>query len=88
MVLSLILVEKKLRRRMICIQPKENLTKVLPVNRVISGWTEGLQLMSEGATYEFFIPSDLAYGNNPPPGSVIEPGSALIFEVELIDVNE
>lgn len=67
-------------------EPYEGAT--FPVNRVISGWTEGLQLMSEGATYEFFIPSDLAYGNNPPPGSVIEPGSALIFEVELIEVNE
>lgn len=67
-------------------EPYEGAT--FPLNRVISGWTEGLQLMSEGATYEFFIPADLAYGNNPPPGSVIEPGSALIFEVELIDINE
>src|SRR6056297_196907 len=63
-------------------------TATFPLNRVIPGWTEGLQLMSEGATYEFFIPADLAYGNNPPPGSIIEPGSVLIFEVELIDVKE
>ena len=63
-------------------------TASFPLNQVISGWTEGLQLMSEGATYEFFIPSELAYGNNPPPGSIIEPGSVLIFEVELIDVKE
>lgn len=65
-----------------------NETATFPLNRVIPGWTEGLQLMSEGATYEFFVPSELAYGNNPPPGSIIEPGSVLIFEVELIDVKE
>ena len=63
-------------------------TASFPLNRVIPGWTEGLQLMSEGATYEFYVPSELAYGNNPPPGSIIEPGSVLIFEVELIDVKE
>jgi len=65
-----------------------NETATFPLNRVIPGWTEGLQLMSEGATYEFYVPADLAYGNNPPPGSIIEPGSVLIFEVELIDVKE
>ena len=63
-------------------------TATFPLNGVISGWTEGLQLMKEGATYEFFVPSELAYGNNPPPGSPIEPGAVLIFEVELIDVKE
>lgn len=63
-------------------------TASFPLNQVIPGWTEGLQLMNEGATYEFFVPSELAYGNNPPPGSIIEPGSVLIFEVELIDVKE
>lgn len=57
-----------------------------PLNEVITGWTEGVQLMSVGSKYEFFIPSELGYGNNPPPGSAIEPGSVLIFEVELIDV--
>lgn len=62
-------------------------TASFPLNRVIPGWTEGLQLMSEGATYEFFVPSELGYGNNPPPGSPIQPGSVLIFEVELIDVK-
>ena len=63
-------------------------TATFPLNQVIPGWTEGLQLMSEGATYEFFIPADLGYGDNPPPGSIITPGSVLIFEVELIDVKE
>ncbi|PKD44420.1 FKBP-type peptidyl-prolyl cis-trans isomerase [Rhodohalobacter barkolensis] len=63
-------------------------TITFPLNGVIPGWTEGLQLMREGATYEFFIPSELAYGTNPPPGSIILPGSVLIFEVELIDIKE
>ncbi len=58
-----------------------------PLNRVIEGWTEGLQLMSEGAKYQFFIPADLAYGNDPPQGSPIPPGAVLIFEVELLEVN-
>lgn len=64
-----------------------NQTATFPLNGVISGWTEGLQYMREGATYEFFIPSELGYGDNPPPGSIINAGSVLIFEVELIDVK-
>ncbi|MEX0770929.1 MAG: FKBP-type peptidyl-prolyl cis-trans isomerase [Balneolaceae bacterium] len=59
-----------------------------PLNRVIPGWTEGVQLMREGATYEFFLPSELAYGNNPPQGSIITPGAVLIFEVELLEIVE
>ncbi len=59
-----------------------------PLNRVIEGWTEGLQLMNEGATYRFFIPGDLAYGMNPRPGGPIGPNETLIFKVELIDVKE
>lgn len=58
-----------------------------PLGRVITGWTEGLQLMEEGAKYQFFIPSDLAYGNQPPQGSPIPPGAVLIFDVELLEVN-
>lgn len=58
-----------------------------PVNRVIPGWTEGLKLMKEGAKYMFYIPGDLAYGENPPPGSDIGTNETLIFEVELHEVN-
>lgn len=56
-----------------------------PLNRVIPGWTEGVQLMSEGAKYTFFIPSDLAYGPQGVQGA-IPPHSTLIFEVELLKV--
>jgi len=56
------------------------------VGQVIKGWTEGLQLMSEGAKYKFFIPQDLAYGFNPRQGGPIKPFATLIFDVELIEV--
>ncbi|MFH0761838.1 MAG: FKBP-type peptidyl-prolyl cis-trans isomerase [Bacteroidota bacterium] len=57
-----------------------------PLNGVIKGWTEGVQLMSVGSKYKFFIPSELAYGANPRPGGPIEPNMVLVFEVELLDV--
>jgi FKBP-type peptidyl-prolyl cis-trans isomerase FklB len=57
------------------------------VHQVIPGWTEALQLMSIGSKYKLFIPQELAYGANPHPGGAIKPFSALIFEVELLDIK-
>ena len=59
---------------------------VFGLNQVIAGWTEGVQLMQEGAKYRFFIPYNLAYGANG-AGDSIPPYSALIFEVELISIE-
>jgi len=57
------------------------------VQEVIKGWTEGLQLMAIGSKYKFFIPSDLAYGDNG-AGADIGPGETLIFEVELLKIEK
>jgi len=54
---------------------------------VIAGWTEGVQLMTVGSKYIFFIPSDLAYGPNG-AGGTIGPNETLIFEVELLDITK
>lgn len=55
-----------------------------PLNRVIKGWTEGVQLMVEGEKRRFWIPADLAYGENPGGGA---PGGTLVFDVELLEIN-
>lgn len=60
-------------------------TATFPLNGVIKGWTEGLQLMTEGSIYEFYIPSDLAYGDR--GNQAIPGGATLIFKVELIKVE-
>ena len=57
------------------------------LNQVIKGWTEGLQLMAVGSKYRLFIPQELAYGANPQPGSAIKPYMPLIFEVELLGIE-
>lgn len=56
-----------------------------PLSGVISGWTEGVQLMTEGDKYKFYIPADLAYGDSS-PSPKIPAGSVLVFEVELLEV--
>ena len=58
---------------------------VFPLNGVIAGWTEGVQLMAEGAKYRFFIPYHLAYGERG-AGQSIPPYAALVFDVELIEI--
>lgn len=57
-----------------------------PLNRVIAGWTEGLQLMTEGAKYRLYIPSDLAYGTRG-AGRDIGANATLIFDVELLKIK-
>lgn len=57
-----------------------------PLNRVIPGWTEGVQLMNVGSKYRFYIPGEIGYGPNPPPGE-IGPNATLIFDVELLAIN-
>ncbi len=60
-------------------------TAVFPLNRVIAGWTEGVQLMVEGEQRRFWIPPELAYGNSTRPGA---PQGMLVFDVELIAIRD
>lgn len=57
-----------------------------PLNMVIKGWTEGLQLMAVGSKWRFFIPPQLAYGDRQ-TGAHIGPNSTLIFDVELLEIS-
>ena len=59
---------------------------VLGANQFIKGFTEGLLLMPVGSKYKLFIPSNIGYGSNPRPGGAIKPNSALIFDVELLEI--
>ena len=58
----------------------------VPLNGVIKGWTEGLQLMPVGSTYEFFIPASLAYGEN--GSGPVPPNAPLLFKVQLISIDK
>ena len=62
-------------------------TATFPVGGVIKGWTEALQKMKPGAKWQLFIPSELAYGDQAVGGD-IQPGSTLIFDVELVSVGK
>lgn len=66
---------------------KRNEPAVFQVDQVITGWQEALPLMEVGAKHELYIPPDLAYGDRGVP-PVIEPGSMLIFQVELLEIQE
>ncbi len=59
-----------------------------PVKGVIPGWTEALQMMAQGAKWQIFVPPQLAYGEQGTPGGIIGPNATLIFEVELVSIQD
>lgn len=67
---------------------KRGQAATFPVNGVIKGWTEALQLMKEGAKWQLFIPADLAYGEAGAGGGPIGANATLIFEVELVSIQQ
>jgi len=67
---------------------KRNRPVIFPLKSVINGWAEGLQLMPVGSNWQIFIPSDLAYGERGQPKSQIPPNATLVFEVELVSIQE
>ncbi len=58
-----------------------------PLSNVIQGWQQAVQLMTVGSKWRLYIPADLAYGDNPQPGGVITPGATLLFDVELLGIE-
>lgn len=61
---------------------------IFPLNQVIKGWTEGLQLMPVGSKYKFYVPGDLAYGAQGQPQGGIGPNQVLVYEVELLSIEK
>lgn len=59
-----------------------------PLDAVIPGWTEALQLMPVGSKWKIYLPAELGYGDNAPPGAPFGPGETLVFEIELLEIVE
>jgi len=60
----------------------------IPLSRVIKGWSEALQMMKEGAKWHLVIPPNLGYGASPPPGAPIPPNAVLVFDVDLLRIEQ
>jgi FKBP-type peptidyl-prolyl cis-trans isomerase FklB len=59
-----------------------------PIDKLIPAWKEALPLMTVGSKWKLFVPSELGYGENPNPNGIIEPNMVLIFEIELISIDQ